>query len=81
MNTLEVVTENFLSDAEDVGVLGERGIWNENGRNRKSQKSVKTVMRLFVDAAPLKRQQRRRLCMVFVELDERRGQRRPQQIQ
>ena len=52
MNTLEVVTENFLSDAEDVGVLGERGIWNENGRNRKSQKSVKTVMKLFVDAAP-----------------------------
>ena len=73
MDTLEVVTEKFLSEAEDVRVLGERGIGYENGRNRKSQKSVKTVMRLFVDAAPLKRQQRRRLCMVFVELDERRA--------
>ena len=29
MNTHEVVTENFLSEAEDVGVLGERGIWNK----------------------------------------------------
>ena len=26
MDTLEVVTENFLSEAEDVRVLGERGI-------------------------------------------------------